>query len=205
MIGLMVGLLLAGLLGWYFLSRRTGGNITTSPVSQTPLQVAQMKLAQSMSDADAIAATPNGGQVTTSDGITYLKQGGTLFKIAVNGVPWSPTDPETAQRTVNAIYVATTADAYLKANTDAYNAANGTNWTTDQFAAFQAATKTQQTAAASFAESQQVTSQAGTSDPPTPSPGPGYYWNYIFQAWTPLPPNTVTAPTTESRTGRGHF
>lgn len=39
MIGLMVGLLLAGLLGWYFISRRTGGNLTTTTPATAPTAV----------------------------------------------------------------------------------------------------------------------------------------------------------------------
>lgn len=214
-IGLMVGLLLAGLLGWYFINRRTGGNILapsnppiiTNDGRPNPATAPPGSVINGISyGGDGKPLTTDGTAVTFggTDFVTNQSSAGKLAAMT-GATAYDPNNPAVALRTVDAINVATTANAYLQANTDAYNAANGTNWTTDQFAAFQASTKLQQSQASSFAASNEIVSHNGTSDPPTPSPGPGYYWNYIFKGWTPLPTGTVTAPTTETRTGKSHF
>lgn len=211
----MVGLLLAGLLGWYFLSRRTGGNIIT-PATAQPIMSnngPNPATAPPGSVINGISYGADGKPLTTDiQGINYegtffvTKESSAGQLAAMSGATgYDLNNPQVAKDTLNALYVADTATAYDKANTAAYNAANGTSLTVDQYKALQAQIKSAQIATSEYVASQQVASQNGTTDPPTPSPGPGYYWNYVFQGWMPFPPGTVTAPTTETRSGRGHF
>jgi hypothetical protein len=214
-IGLMVGLLLAGLLGWYFLIRRTGGNIfaPADPPIVTNDGRPNPATAPPGSTINGISYGADGKPVSTDaqgiiyKGSTFITQQSSAGKLAAmsGASAYDPNNPAVAARTVNAIYVADTADAYLNANTNAYNAANGTNLTTDQYTALMAQIKKNQSDSAAYVESNQVSSQSGSSQPPGPPPGPNYYWNYVYNQWWPLPANTVTTPMVQTRSGTGHF
>lgn len=86
MVKVLIATLLVGVAIWLYL--RSQG------VAGTPAQTVADK---SKADADAIAATPDGGTVTTSDGTTWMKYGGILFNTA------SPTDSAAAARRLDAI------------------------------------------------------------------------------------------------------
>ena len=215
-IGLMVGLLLAGLIGWYFLSRRTGGNLTGGTPSNPTIVTTNDPLpatAPPNTIINGVHYGPDGKPLTTDskgvtyNGTTFITEQSSAGKLAAESgaSAYDPNNPAVAARTVNAISVATNRGAYDQANTDAYNATNGTNLTVDEWVALMAKFKTQQIQTSEFAASQQLASQAGTTFDPGPSPGPGFYWSYVYNAWTPLPANTTTGPTTETRSGRGHF
>lgn len=214
-VGLMVGLLLAGLLGWYFLIRRTGGNILApaNPPIITNDGRPNPETAPPGSVINGISYGSDGKPLTTDaqgivfGGETFITKTSSAGTLAAQSgaTDYDPNNPASAARRVNAITGITQGIAYTSAATTAYNAANGTNLTDAQYTALMTQIQQNQVNSAAYVESNQVASQSGASQPPGPPPGPNYYWNYIFNQWWPLPANTVTAPTTETRSGRGHF
>ena len=205
MIGLMVGLLLAGLLGWYFISRRTGGNLTTATApSATP------------------PPTPDTGLKTGASygGITFITQQGDASKAAAaaGAVTYDPTTLASANRRAGAVYVATQLNALNTAKANDYNASHGTNLTPDEYAALAESAKTVSDSAIAAQElangggyvynpNAGITTAASAGppletrrgighfgsasavSPPTGPSGaqpPGTYWDYVSNSWKPL-------------------
>jgi hypothetical protein len=200
----MVGLMLAGLLGWYFIARRTGGNLTTATAPSA-----------------APPPIPDTGLKTGASygGITFITGQGDASKaaIAAGAVTYDPTTLASAQRRADAVYVATRLNDLNTQKASAYNAANGTNLTPDEYAQLAENLKTQADQATALAElangggyvynpNAGVTPAASagpavetrrgvghfgvaSATPPSGPTGtqpPGTYWDYVSNSWKPL-------------------
>ncbi len=216
-IGLMVGLLLAGLIGWYFLAKRTGGNLLSGPQWTTintngpnPATAAPFTIINGISyGADGKPLTTD-SQGVTADGRTFItKQSSAGQLAAASGASsYDPNTVQSATNRVNAIYEADRQQQINQAGADSYNSANGTTLTADQWAALNAQLKIIQSQTTQVLDPQvQAALDSGACSPDNTSQYCVNLRNYAAgQGLTSqATPVLTSGPTTETRSGRGHF
>lgn len=152
-IGLMVGLLLAGLIGWYFLAKRTGGNLTNGPqwtvVSSSgpnPETAAPFSIINGIKYGSDGKPLTSDATITSFGGTDFVTDQSSAGKLAAESgaSAYDPNTVPSATNRINAIYVANRANDINQAGADAYNSTNGTTLTADQWAALNATLKYQQ-------------------------------------------------------------